>query len=389
MASFAELIPILDEVQSKTREGAGAFVEARNYAIDAIHILNSVNTGGDTLKDPISEFEKVVEGIGGLLEQLVSIPDMLNPYLINNGLPPFDPVDASVEEYVAPTPPPTEEPAPPKAEPEPAAAPESPTTESTPTTESQPMAEAQPPKAEPQFKGIAEDLQAQVEQMQDSEEADPTTIEGHIGGGTEQYVFETADGTKVVKVSSYKEGNPHLSLDDVKERQADRITAMERVKGREGFEQLDEVIEVGPNKPAVMVYDKAPGETLRSMSPEARDNIPPEHMDKLVANVAYASTNGIYLDTFGADENVLYDSDKGYTLIDFSLAGPQTKPPDPAASVRTFAREVLFDHPTANKMPLPAEMKTFYKSYKGAFGKEEAEKLKGDWESRHRLPEDL
>lgn len=100
MPSFAELHPIFNQVHTKTQQSAGLFLQARELAIDAIATLNSVNTGGDLLGEPIGEFEKAVEGLGKLAGQLATIPDKINPYLTNNGLPPFNPIDASYEDYV-------------------------------------------------------------------------------------------------------------------------------------------------------------------------------------------------------------------------------------------------------------------------------------------------
>lgn len=371
MPSFAELHPIFNQVHTKTQQSAGLFLQARELAIDAIATLNSVNTGGDLLGEPIGEFEKAVEGLGKLAGQLATIPDKINPYLTNNGLPPFNPIDASYEDYVA-----TEKPE----------VPEKPEEAET----SQGQEASGEAKKEPQFKEVAEDLQNQVNRMHCKRTVDPTEVEGFIGQGVENYVFDIENGTKVAKVSRY--GNPDVKvpLSTILDNQTQKVEAMERAKGREGFEQLDEVIKANPDLPAVLVCEKAPGTTLISLSPEELDQIPEDHMDKLIANVAFANQNNIKLDTAGAGNNVMYDPEKGFTIIDYtSYENTQFKmPPDPEM-VRHYARKVVFDIIPPKDTPLPPAKRRFYNSYKKAFGDEAARWLKFDFSIRHTIPEDL
>ena len=97
----------------------------------------------------------------------------------------------------------------------------------------------------------------------------------------------------------------------------ERAANLALVKGRPGFEQGI----AWSNDPPLVIAERAPGVGLDILTPEQKSRIPSNHWDDLATNVANVADIGIELDPMPG--NFFYDSNAGFTVIDFrrSAAG--------------------------------------------------------------------
>lgn len=364
MASFYDVYTILNEARGVTQESVTHFARARDLVRDAIVALQRINDGGQLLDQAIERFGDAGAGIEEAIGRLAAFPAVFNSYMEQNGMPPLEEIQIPGEAFSVPSAPAVPEKAP-----------------QTPPPEDNKGAEAQ-------YRSFGQDLCKKVEEMQ-AQDGDPESLPGYVGSGRTHHVVEVDGGANVAKVLAYDPANPDgVTLDMLQDRQDDAMEALRRTKGEDGFEQVVAVVDMNNGKGKVIVCKHA-GTALSKLPREEFENISEEDFTQLIKAYNRTAEVGVRFDDWGADDNIAYDRQKGFTLLD--LESYDKRPATPKR-VRNFAHDVLFDRcrPTGRSAPLPKSMKTFCRSFRKVFGHEAAEDLKQEWKKqRYEVPVDV